>query len=87
MCKYSIYKVKQSNGQYTKSFNSVDKLLRMFDISTIRRMIKQQHIIIIPCGHCADCLENKKARLTNKVKAQLKVNRYSYLITITLNLA
>nr|WEW54496.1 MAG: replication initiation protein [Microvirus Sku218] len=85
MCDKSTYKFKLKNGQYSKDSYSIDKLYRQFDMSTIKRFLKRKQVIILPCGKCDLCREMKKANYKNKVQAQLKVNRYSYLITLTLD--
>lgn len=82
ICSNLSYRLK-NNEHISKSSYSFMKLIRTFDISTIKRFLAEQKIILNFCGKCDYCNDLRQQSYIKRVKSQFKMSKYSYLITLT----
>lgn len=48
-----------------------------------RKSMKEYYTNVVPCGRCAECLENRRAQWSFRLKQQLKVSDNSTFLTLT----
>lgn len=84
MCKNTSYYWLEK-GTPTGKLQPFKVLQKQFDSSSIKRFIINKQLVLIPCGKCPDCVNLKKTNYVRRVKSQLKMYKFSYLITITLD--
>lgn len=45
--------------------------------------MKEYYTEVVPCGRCAECLENRRSQWSFRLKQQLKVSKNSIFLTLT----